>query len=67
MRREVIRLFTIRQEQMEDITEIREVNILAFQREQEAKLVEAIRASEYFIPELSLVAETKKIIGHILS
>jgi putative acetyltransferase len=60
--------FHIRSEKIDDYKDIREVNKLAFNREDEAKLVEAIRESEYFIPELSLVAVTdeNEIIGHIL-
>ncbi|WP_200894696.1 hypothetical protein [Bacillus alveayuensis] len=48
----------IRSEKIDDYKEIREVNILAFNREDEAKLIEAIRESAYFVPELSLVAVT---------
>jgi putative acetyltransferase len=59
-------LFNIRSEQYGDIAAIREVNTLAFKRENEANLVEAIRASEFFVPELSLVAVTNEVIGHIL-
>ncbi|MGX1901753.1 GNAT family N-acetyltransferase [Thermolongibacillus altinsuensis] len=60
--------FHIRSEKIDDYKGIREVNMLAFHREDEAKLVESIRESEYFIPELSLVAVTDEheIIGHIL-
>jgi putative acetyltransferase len=61
--------FTIRQEIPSDFQSIREVNILSFNnQENEAKLVEQIRQSENFIPQLSLVAETEnqEIIGHIL-
>jgi putative acetyltransferase len=59
-------LFKIRPEQKEDHAAIREVNNLAFKGESEAKLVEAIRASEFFVPDLSLVAVTDEVIGHIL-
>jgi putative acetyltransferase len=60
-------LFTIRQEQFEDRNAIYELNTLAFQQENESKLIDAIRASEFFIPELSLVAvKEKEVIGHIL-
>ncbi|MGA9225507.1 MAG: N-acetyltransferase [Mesobacillus sp.] len=62
-------IFTIRQESPSDYQDIREVNILAFNnQENEAKLVELIRQSENFIPQLSLVAESEnqEIIGHIL-
>jgi putative acetyltransferase len=57
----------IRPERPEDIASIDEINRLAFGGEEEAKLVKAIRGSDYFIPELSLVAvEDDRIVGHIL-
>nr|WP_026104006.1 N-acetyltransferase [Anabaena sp. PCC 7108] len=57
----------IRCETPSDYPAIAEVNTLAFQGETEAKLIEKIRLSDRYIPELSLVAEIKgKIIGHIL-
>jgi putative acetyltransferase len=62
----VTHLITIRPEQKEDLNAIREVNTLAFKRENEANLVDAIRGSEFFVPELSLVAITNEVIGHIL-
>lgn len=44
-----------------------EVNKLAFGRDNEAKLVEDIRQTENYVPELSLVAvEQGQVIGHIL-
>lgn len=60
--------YNVRREQEKDILAIKEVNDLAFGQENEARLIEAIRNSEYFVPDLSLVAETDKqeIIGHIL-
>lgn len=61
--------YNIRPETPYDYPSIREVNILAFNnQENEAKLVEHIRESEFFIPELSLVAENgdQEVIGHIL-
>jgi putative acetyltransferase len=61
--------YNIRPETPYDYPFIREVNVLAFNnRENEAKLVEHIRESENFIPELSLVAENedREVIGHIL-
>jgi len=58
---------TIRKEEENDSIQIYEVNKLAFQQENEGKLIEKIRKSENFIPELSMVAELdKKIVGHIL-
>ncbi|MGV3488941.1 MAG: GNAT family N-acetyltransferase [Tuberibacillus sp.] len=59
----------IRAEKREDIDPISEVHTLAFERVNEAKLVEAIRSSEYFIPELSLAAvsgASNEVIGHIM-
>lgn len=58
----------IRQETPSDIAAIHAVNKQAFDgREAESGLVNAIRKSENFIPELSLVAdENGQIIGHIL-
>ncbi|MBT2704398.1 N-acetyltransferase [Chryseobacterium sp. ISL-80] len=54
---------------MHDIHGIRVLNQVAFEKgENEARLVDLIRDSEHFIPDLSLVAvdENGKIIGHIL-
>jgi putative acetyltransferase len=60
-------LISIRPEQIQDVAAISQVNNLAFEGENESKLVEAIRESEFFIPELSLVAiHNNKVIGHIL-
>lgn len=58
----------IRTETKEDYIQVRDVNILAFDdREDEARLVERIRSSEFFIPNLSIVAELdNEIVGHIL-
>jgi putative acetyltransferase len=57
----------IRPERPEDIESIDEINRLAFGGEEEAKLIKAIRGSDYFLPELSLVAvEDDRIVGHIL-
>jgi putative acetyltransferase len=57
----------IRSEQNKDSEAIHEVNRLAFGQEEEALLVQRIRESSHFIPELSLVASQEgKIVGHIL-
>ena len=57
----------IRRETSGDITAIREVNQLAFGRPNEAEVVDKVRASEGYVPELSLVAETNTgIVGHAL-
>lgn len=61
-------MIQIRPEKNEDIPAIREVNFLAFKQENESRLVDAIRESEFFVPELSLVAvkDDEEIVGHIL-
>ncbi len=60
-------MITIRPETAEDYAAIHEVNALAFGREVESRLVEALRESPNFITELSLVAvETGRVVGHIL-
>lgn len=57
----------IRAEREEDYVAIHEVNALAFGRENEALLVEALREALEAIPELSLVAVMDKIVvGYIL-
>ncbi|MBD1379575.1 GNAT family N-acetyltransferase [Metabacillus arenae] len=61
--------YDIRSEKLDDYEGIKELNILAFNhKEDEAKLIEHIRESEFFIPELSMVAVkgARDIIGHIL-
>ncbi|MBO9620427.1 MAG: N-acetyltransferase [Niabella sp.] len=57
----------IRAERMGDLKAIADVNETAFGRMEEANLVEQLRHSEAFIPELSLIAEQhSEILGHIL-
>lgn len=58
----------IRTEVQSDWNEVFDVNYLAFgNRDDEAKLVEQIRGSKEFIPELSLVAEMDhQIVGHLM-
>jgi len=60
-------MIVIRSERKEDFDAIHEVNRLAFGQEDEAFLVQRIRNSSQFIPELSLVASKEgQIVGHIL-
>lgn len=57
----------IRSETPADYLAISQVNNLAFGRENEAQLIVAIRLSDFYIPELSLVAEVDNtVVGHIL-
>ena len=58
---------SVRAETKSDQEAIKEVNEQAFGRPMEAGVVEKVRQSSGFIPELSLVAEREKqIVGHIL-
>ncbi len=60
-------MMNIRCEILSDYHAIAEVNRLAFGGETEVKIIEAIRNSEFYIPELSLVAEVDQfVIAHIL-
>jgi putative acetyltransferase len=60
-------VLTIRPEHPTDREQVFEVNQLAFGQPDEARLVQALRRSHAFIPELSLVAvEDERIVGHIL-
>jgi putative acetyltransferase len=60
-------MITIRPERTEDYTAIHEIHILAFGRENEARLVKKIRGRDDFVPDLSLVAVKKgEVVGHIL-
>ena len=58
---------TIRPERPEDAVEIASVVEEAFESIAVAELVAAIRASEHFFPELSLVAEVEgHVVGHVM-
>ena len=57
---------TIRPERPADRAAIRRVNEAAFGRPDEGALVDALRVTSAFIPELSLVAEDDEVVGHIL-
>jgi putative acetyltransferase len=60
-------MIQIRAERSGDLEDIRQINDAAFKGGNESRLVEAIRNSELFVPELSLAAEVEgKLIGHIL-
>jgi len=62
-----VRMIEIRPETSADWPAIHDVNTRAFGRESEARLVDTIRASDSFLPELSLVAvEAACIVGHVL-
>jgi putative acetyltransferase len=58
----------IRPETAADLDAIRKVNDEAFGDTVEGKLVDAIRASDRFVPELSLVAVSEGLtVGHVIS
>ena len=60
-------MIVIRAESAADWRVIREVNVRAFGRDDEARLVEALRASADFAAALSLVAiDDGRVVGHIL-
>lgn len=57
----------IRSEIPSDYPAIAQVNKLAFGREEEAQLVEKIRNSQYYIPELTLISEVNdSVVGHVM-
>ena len=57
----------IRPEKPQDYAGVHEINRLAFRRENEARLIENLRLSPDYIPELSIVAiGGKNVVGHIL-
>jgi putative acetyltransferase len=57
----------IRPETPRDYDAVAEVTAAAFGKQDEARLVEAIRASPEYVPELTLVAEDDgRIVGHVM-
>jgi putative acetyltransferase len=57
----------IRRETEADYPAVAEVTAAAFGQQDEALLVEAIRASDEYVPELTLVAEeAERIVGHVM-
>jgi putative acetyltransferase len=57
----------IRPERPDDADAIRAIETAAFGRDNEARIVDRLRAGDAFIPELSLVAEsTGSVVGHVL-
>jgi putative acetyltransferase len=57
----------LRPESERDYAAVAEVTAAAFGKQDEARLVEAIRRSEEFVPELTLVAEDDgRIVGHVM-
>lgn len=60
-------MLTFCSETNDDIAKIREVVTAAFGQTNEAQLIETIRNSPNFLPELSIVAkENENVLGHIL-
>ena len=57
----------IRKETQSDYTDVYNLNKVAFKQDAESKLIELLRKSSAFIPELSIVAIIdNNIVGHIL-
>jgi len=57
----------IRPETPADHDAVADVTAAAFGKQDEARLVEAIRASEEYVPELTLLAEDDgRIVGHVM-
>src|SRR5687767_1622687 len=58
---------SIRPEQSDDIDDIYALNLLVFEQENEARMVDHVRQGPNFIPALSLVAfSDEDLIGYIL-
>jgi putative acetyltransferase len=64
---EALRDLVVREERSDDFDAIAQVVEAAFTSPVEAKLVEDIRASPHYVPELSLVAEHEgRVVGHVM-
>jgi len=60
-------LISIRAEKPQDVDSIHELNTLSFGQDNEANLVDILRAGSHFVPALSLVAITDdKIVGYVM-
>ena len=60
-------MVTLRPETPADYAAVRDVVGRAFEREEVVDLVDRIRSSENYVPELSFVAESDgKIVGHVM-
>lgn len=58
---------TIRPETPADYARVREINLAAFETSTEADLVDAMRDTPEYVPDLSLIAEVDgRILGHAL-
>jgi putative acetyltransferase len=58
---------SLRSEEPEDRDAIAAVTVVAFGQQREARMVDAIRSSDAFVPELTLVAELEgEIVGHLM-
>lgn len=62
-----MKLIKIRAERKSDHQQVQQIHLRAFGQKEEGEIVNNIRKSEGFVPELSIVAEKgEKVIGHIL-
>lgn len=57
----------VRTERAADVDAVRKLNKKAFKGKSESKLVDALRGTEWYVPELALVAELDgRVAGHLL-
>ncbi|MGL4739090.1 MAG: GNAT family N-acetyltransferase [Cellulosilyticaceae bacterium] len=60
-------MIIVRQEEKKDVDAVRALHLTASQTSEKANLVDALRATNYYDRELSLVAEkSDEMVGHIL-